>query len=729
MGPFFSHRLRVLKIILAGIFVLFAGRLFELQVLRHDEFAETARAQHQKRTILDARRGKILVHKNALTDELSPVATNNTLQMLFVDPLVVAYPRYTPKKPLDEQDRGDARQVAKILAPLLIQGHCDPFSGCILSLDANEWTDTQRLLVDTYERELFTQISEIERSRVILLEDVAESRGMEIRDLNLSGIDVIGGRVTADPTRISDVENTADELAPLLGVESRMIRDWLTRRYRRYSEIAHKLTPEISTKIAELKSDDQYREILRGVQLRDEHWRYYPEKSLAAQVLGFVDREGSGQYGIEGRFDYDLRGRTGLITGATNVRGQQIFGAGLGILRAEDGADIVLSIDRVIQSAVERILLEDIQQYDADAGQVIVIDPQTGKILAMSHAPTFDPNEFGEVYATFEVPAEQAEREAEDETFNHRIPTIKTDDGQLFRYFNIWGPAVFRNRIVSDEYEPGSVIKALTMAAALNSDEVTPTTTYEDTGPVEVDEFEIKNADEKYLGTTTMIDVINRSLNTGIAFLTQKMGAQMVYDYFKNWGFGQYTDIQLDGETQGQLEHWHDWEASELVTRGFGQGMTASPLQVALSIGSLANGGYLMKPMLVEEIRGADGNVKKFEPERVRRVVSEDSANLLKAMLLNSVTNGMARGARVWGHSVMGKTGTSQTYRNGKAQTGAGTTIASFAGFGPLAEPKFVVLVKLDYPKTSQWGSETAAGTFRRVADFLFDYYNVPPEN
>jgi len=207
------------------------------------------------------------------------------------------------------------------------------------------------------------------------------------------------------------------------------------------------------------------------------------------------------------------------------------------------------------------------------------------------------------------------------------------------------------------------------------------------------------------------------------------MGAQMVYDYFKNWGFGEYTGIQLNGETAGQLEHWKEWEASELVTRGFGQGMTASLLQVALAYGSLANGGYLMKPILVEKIKKTDGDIKTFEPERVRRVISEHTADLLKAMLLNSVEKGVARGARVWGHSVMGKTGTSQTYRHGKAQTGAGTTIASFAGFGPMDTPKFVILVKLDYPKTSQWGSETAAGTFRRIAEFLFDYYNVPPEN
>jgi cell division protein FtsI/penicillin-binding protein 2 len=266
------------------------------------------------------------------------------------------------------------------------------------------------------------------------------------------------------------------------------------------------------------------------------------------------------------------------------------------------------------------------------------------------------------------------------------------------------------------------------MAAAINADEVTPRTTFNDNGPVEVDEFKIRNSDEEYRGPTTMIEVINRSLNTGIAFITRKMGAQMLYEYLKNFGFGQFTDIEIDGEAKGQLEFWQDWAESELITRGFGQGFTASPLQVAMAYGALANGGYLMKPLLIEKIISPEGAEEVFEPERIRRIISEDTYQTIKAMLLSSVDNGVARGAGVRGHSVMGKTGTSQTYKNGKALTGLGTTITSFAGFGPYDDPQFVILVKLDHPKTSQWGSETAAGTFRRIATFLFDYYQIPPE-
>ncbi|MBT3349308.1 penicillin-binding protein 2 [bacterium] len=724
----FSQRIKFLKIFFAVIFLIFAVRLVDLQLIRHDEFAAEANAQHLKKSIIPARRGKILVRKNYFSDELTPLATNHTMQMLFADPLVLAYPKYNPKLPLEKQDRGNPALAAKILAPLLVNSHCDKIDGCAIKPDESQWNAVERKIVETYEQELRKILEEAERRRVVLMTDVNDLRTAEIGLLQLPGISVKNATLIADPVKIFDVTRTAEQLAPLIGVSQNQLELWISRRPKRYVEITHKIVPELSQKIAALKSDPASRDVLRGIQLRDEYWRFYPEKSLGAQVLGFVDNQGSGQYGIEGRFDLDLRGESGIISGATSVSGQQILGKDLGIQQARDGSDLVLSIDRIIQGEVEKILAEDTQKYEADFGQVIVVEPKTGKILAMVHSPTFDPNNFGDVFTKFEIPAEQEEMDRADENFKQRIPTIATATGQFFRYFNLWGPTVFRNKIVSDEYEPGSVIKAFTMSAALNTDEITPQTTFEDIGPVEVDEFEIKNSDGEYHGTTTMIELLDRSLNTGIAFVTQKMGAKMLYEYFENFGFAQYTDIQIDGEARGQLEHWKNWEASELVTRGFGQGISSSPLQVAMAFSSLANGGYLMKPLLVEKIIEPNGDEEIFEPERVRRVISEETYQTIKAMLLSAVENGTGRGARVFGHSVMGKTGTSQTYRHGEALTGEGTTIASFAGFGPFDNPRFVVLVKYDYPEYSPWGSETAAITFRRVSTFLFDYFKIPPE-
>ncbi len=728
MEKSFQIRVRILKIFFAGIVLIFGIRLFYLQILKYDDYAAEAKAQHEKRSILPARRGKILVKKNYLSNELVPLATNNTLKMLFIDPLILNYPKYNKNLPISKQKKtGDPEKVAKLLAPLLINSHCEETEGCSLKFDLEELSPLEKMAIDIYKQELTKIFSEIEKRKIVIFTDISESRAKTLLDLKIRGIFIENNNVIIDPTLISSPTEIAEKIAPLLGLDKDKLVPSITRRIKRYVEITHKIVPEIADKIISLKKNPKFREILRGVQLRDEHWRYYPEKQLGAQVLGFVDNQNTGQYGIEGRFNDILKGQAGEIMGAINTHGQRIFSKDFILKKARDGADIVLSIDRIVQGEVDRILQNDLNYFRADFGQIIVINPETGEIIAMANAPSFNPNEFSDVFSKYEIDPNQEQADREDETFNQRIPTIEIA-GKLFRYFNTWGPQVFRNKIISDEYEPGSVIKALTMAAALNSDEVTPQTTYNDSGPIKVDKFEIKNSDEVYAGETTMIDVINRSLNTGMAFVTRKMGRELFYQYLKNWGFGQYTDIELDGEARGKLEFWQDWAESELITHGYGQGFTASPLQVAMAFASLANGGYLMKPLLVKEIHHPNGEIETFNPERVRRVISEKTYQTIKAMLLNSVDNGVARGARVKGYTVMGKTGTSQTYHNGKALRGEGTTITSFAGFAPIKHPKFVVLVKYDYPKRSQWGSETAARTFQKVAKFLFSYYKIPPD-
>jgi cell division protein FtsI/penicillin-binding protein 2 len=724
----FQSRIRALKILFGGILLIFGVRLFDLQILQYDDFAAEAKSQHEKKSVLPARRGKIFVKKNYLSDDLVPLATNNTLQMMFIDPVVLNYPNFNKNLPISEQKKtGNPAKAAELLAPLLINSHCEETDGCQIKVDAENLSSLEQKAIEIYQKELEKIFFEIEKTEVIIFTDIAKLRGEQILELKLRGVYIKNNNVIIDPTQISSPEDVASQISPLLGLDKEKVAKSIVRRVKRYVEIVHKIVPEISEKIIKLKKDPKFREILRGIQLRDEHWRYYPEKQLASQVLGFVDSSKIGQYGIEGRFDSDLKGKAGEILGSTNTRGQRIFGKDFTLKKAQDGSDVVLSIDRVVQGEVERILQEDLQDFRADFGQVIVVNPETGEIIAMANAPSFNPNKFSDIFTKYEIDPNQESADREDETFNKRIPTI-TIDNKFYRYFNTWGPFVFRNKIITDEYEPGSVIKALTMSAAINSDEVSPQTTYNDNGPIEVDSFEIKNADEIYDGDTTMIEVINRSLNTGIAFITRKMGKQLFYEYLKNFGFGQYTDIELDGEVKGKLEFWQDWAESELITRGYGQGFTASPLQVAMAFSSLANGGYLMKPLLVKEIRHPDGKIEKFNSERVRRIISEKTYQTIKAMLLNSVDNGVARGARIPGYTVMGKTGTSQTYRNGKALRGEGTTITSFAGFSPIKHPKFVILVKYDHPQKSQWGSETAARTFRKVTKFLLSYYKIPPD-
>lgn len=728
MSREFAERLKFLKYFFLVVFLIFVVKLFSVQVMEHDYYAAEAKAQHEKRSVLPARRGRILVRKNRHTEETTPLATNNTLKMLYVDPLLLSYPKYDTKTPLNEQERGNPVLAAQLLAPILINAQCEKIEGCEINTNPEEWSAVEAATIAAYQEELATIFNQIEVDRVVIDTNLANSTLVQIRSLGLAGIFIEEEMVIANPTLIADPAIAAKALGDVLNLNKEKLEYRLTRRYRRYQEITRKIVPEVSAEIEKIKKIPQYRDVLRGIALQDEYWRYYPERKLASQTLGFVDSSGNGQYGMEGRFDHELRGKEGFIFGATTTTGQRIVsGDNLGLIHAQDGADILLTIDRVLQGEVERILAEDLQTFDADFGQVIVMNPQNGHILAMAHAPSFDPNEFGQVYSSYEITPEQEDDDRLDEEFNQRIETMQVD-GKYYRYYNDWGPRVFQNKVVTDTYEPGSVVKAFTIAAAINASEITPATTYDDYGPVEVEEFEIGNSEDVYNGAgTSMLTVLQKSLNTGIAFITQKMGSQVMYEYLRNFGFDQYTDVELDGENPGKLEFWKDWSPSELVTRGFGQGFTATPLQVVTAFSALANGGYLMKPILVEEIRYSDGTVQVMQPEIIRRVVSGKTAETVKAMLLSTIDKELRR-SRVAGHTVMGKSGTSQTYRNGKPLEGEGTTIASFAGFGPVNDPRFVVLVKYDYPRTSQWGSSTAGLTFQRIMEYGFNHYDIPPD-
>lgn len=213
-----------------------------------------------------------------------------------------------------------------------------------------------------------------------------------------------------------------------------------------------------------------------------------------------------------------------------------------------------------------------------------------------------------------------------------------------------------------------------------------------------------------------------------MTFVSKKIGPSLFYNYLKKFGFLDRTDIEFDNETIGKIEYFEDWTESELATHAFGQGLTVSMVQLANAFSTIANGGLLMKPHIVEEIRHDNGNITRTDPQQIRRVLSEDTAAKMTAMLTYSSENGVAQSAKVKGHFIAGKTGTAQTYKNGKALSGIGTTIASFVGYGPINNPQFVVVIKFDHPKLSEWGNTTAAPTFTKIAEFLFDYYNIPPD-
>lgn len=421
--------------------------------------------------------------------------------------------------------------------------------------------------------------------------------------------------------------------------------------------------------------------------------RVYPEGTLAAHVIGFVgkDDEGNniGRYGIEGFWQEEIAGKLGYFSGVRSAAGKLIPLAGKKIKPAADGADILLTIDRTLQYKACNILAESAEQYKAESASLVIMDPKTGAIRALCNTPNYNPN-----------------------TYN-KVASITT----------------YNNNAIFTPYEPGSIFKPITMAAAINEGAVEPHTRFEDTGSVEANcQKEIRNADGKIYGETDMIGVLENSINTGMVFVVEQLGKKIFREYVKQFGFGVKTGIGLDTEVTGVIDTLWRSNRDELdcyaATGSFGQGITATPLQMVNAFSTIANGGMQMKPYIVEEVRYPDGKVEKYTPQVVDTILSPRAASLVSGMLVNVIDSGQAGGAKVPGYYIAGKTGTAQIAERGEYLQGSYNH--SFVGFGPIDDPAFTMIVKFEKPEP-RFSASTAAPTFGKIAKFIMEYYGIPP--
>jgi cell division protein FtsI/penicillin-binding protein 2 len=732
------------------VFLILLARLFQLQIIKGKEYSDIAQTQHFGSITLPAKRGEILV-RDTHSGELSKLATNTTLDLIYVDPMIAGDKVQIAKKlaPLlftrkeyddcltdpkncayDPQQQPDLNSTTPLETPWAIDGNADK----IVQVNTSELqSKTYPQMVDEVAATILRKISKSEVDFVVLKNDADQNLMADVVNEHLPGVftDASKFMVTADPTLIPDngVKGVAKILSKILNQPESDLETQLTRRKVRYVFLKNKLEPDISRKIEDMD--------LKGVVLVPEHWRYYPEGSLAAHVIGFLSHDGTGQYGIEGYFNTDLEGKQGTIYASKDPFGRQITVTDSEIVNAVDGDSVVLTLDRIIQKKVEEVIQDAVQKYKADSGQVIVMNPYTGAIIAMANFPTFDPNNYTDAYTLRPV--------GKDEQIDFTVPLFKMDethkyvsltdeernDPTLAKYMfaNKFGPGVFKNKTVSEVYEPGSAFKPIVMSSALDAKEVEPQTTFIDDGPLKIDDFTIKNSTNQYWGKTTMTQVLEKSLNTGMSWVAKQLGKELMYKYLQAFGFGEYTNILLEGEAKGRLDYYKQWSKAQLLTQSFGQGIIVTPLQMAVAWSALANGGKLVQPYIVESVIKGD-QVVKTDPQIIRRVISEEASSLISSMLVSSVRNGYAHKAAIPGYLIAGKTGTSQIAgKNGKYEVGGnGTTVTSFGGFIAF-NPQFVVIVKLDRPRIGEdtWGENTAAPAFRDIAEFLINYYNIQP--
>ncbi len=718
---------------------------------------EIVQTEQQGYTLLPSRRGEILI-EDYHSNETYKLATNTTLNMIYADPTLIDDPTTvgTTLAPLlfdlDVEKELDVKRIEDEIKAL--EEITDPLLKQEAASKIKMKSDDE--LKQSFQDNLIAILSAKIRDVILITEGLDAQTADEIKALSLSGIEVSdSGNLFAYPTKITDNAGTAKALAKVFNTDEKVMKSTLIGK-NRYVILKRKLEPEISKQIEAILEKDREDYLdeagkkidaplkFLGIRMKEEYFRFFPEGSLAAQVLGYVNSAGDGQYGIEGTFNDILKGQDGIFTSQIDANGNQITVGDSVIEEAIDGANVTLTIDRAVQLEVEKLLEAGVKKFEADSGQAIVLNPKTGEVIAMAQSPTFNPNIYGDVFDKYVISLTEDQKEnlysvGEGEDVKYwlyiqkdpqiRIELFRDKDNPdvYYAYKNIYGPEVYKNKMLNEVFEPGSIFKPLAMAAAVDAGEVEPNTTYVESGPVKVDDYEIHTYDDVYHGVQTMTQVLEHSSNVGMVFVAQKLGRTLFYNYLKAFGFTERTEIGLEDEVLGQLAPPDTWADSELVTKAFGQGITVTPIQMAQAFTSISNNGVMMQPMLIKKIEYANGKTEDFEPRIVRQVLTSETSQKLTAMMVATAVNGYTF-LKIPSHYFAGKSGTAQTYKFGKALSGRGTTIASYVGFGPIDDPKFLILIKLDHPRTNEFGANTSGHIFIDIATYLYDYYNIPPD-
>jgi cell division protein FtsI (penicillin-binding protein 3) len=492
------------------------------------------------------------------------------------------------------------------------------------------------------------------------------------RDMQALAVNTLEYRVGASPNLISDKRGVATQLAGALNLNELETLQKLNTNAP-WVLLAPRVSAEIGQRVQALN--------IFGVRLEPVPRRSYPQGTLAAHVVGFVGGDLQGYYGVEGFYQNDLAGRE---------REERISNIPFVLpedRREDHGADIILTIDRDIQFLAESELQRAITESGSTSGTIIIMNPRNGDILAMANYPSFDPN----------------------------------------AYFSVSNPNQLINPAISEQYEPGSVMKVLTIAAALELGVISPYDTYVDQGFLEAGGIRVENWDRQAHGVVDMTGVLVQSLNVGAATVSLRTGPMTYYGKLRDFGMGRPTGIDLQGEAPGTMyvpgdENYSD---SQLLTNSFGQGIAVTPLQMLVAVSAIANDGLMMQPHVFREL--IDGDRRQVsEPSTLGRPVSQETARIVTDMMVAVVREGLDGNASVPGYTIAGKTGTAQIPSPVGYEPNA--SIASFIGFLPADDPQVSVLIKLDRP-SGYWGSQVAAPVFRRLAERLVILMKIPPDD
>jgi len=478
-------------------------------------------------------------------------------------------------------------------------------------------------------------------------------------------------------TLVENIEKSEEEKKLLMAE----FEELLTKQGLVWVPLAHKIKTQDKEKLERIK--------VPGIGFEPEEERIYPEASSAAHLVGFVGKneegEDVGYFGLEGFYNFLLAGKEGFLSREEDALGSPILLEAFRKVEPREGASLLTHIDKKIQYIIEKKLSDGVKKYKAEGGMVVVMNPTNGAIMGMASYPNFDPN-----------------------------------------FYWKYNDSLFVNPVISYGFEPGSVFKVIVMAAALDSGKVKDTTICDIcNGPVVIGKYTIHTWNDVYHPNSNMVDVIVNSDNVGMVFVVKKLGKENLLSYLKKFGFGEKTGIDLQGEAKSFLKKEEDLSEIDTATIGFGQGILVTPIQLISAVSAIANSGVMMKPQVVDKIIG-NGWEKDIEPEVASIPITPQTAEVIKAMMVEAAKRGESKWTHIRGFKVAGKTGTAQIPIEGHYDPEK--TMASFVGFAPYDDPKFVMLVTLRKPTTSIWASETAAPLWYSIANDLFLHFGIQPE-
>jgi cell division protein FtsI/penicillin-binding protein 2 len=486
----------------------------------------------------------------------------------------------------------------------------------------------------------------------------------------------------ANPKLIKDPKSLSQSLGDIFKSDPASYSAQLHLPDRVWVPLQQNIPQDIKEKVEKMN--------LPGIGFEETPTRFYPEASMAAQLLGFVGKddqgENKGYFGIEGYYDRQLRGRIGQVTVVRDAFGRPIFSKLNGNSGQQDGRSVKLHIDRTIQFLLEEKLRNGLQQYGAESGMAAVMDPKTGNILAMASFPSFDERSYWDYDAS-----------------------------------------LYKNPLITNVYEPGSTLKPLIMAAALDKGRVKPETTCPICGaPVQIGDYAIHTWNNEYTDHLNMIDTIIHSDNTGMVYVSKLLGFDTMMSYLHKFGIGSMTNIDLQGEfAPGLTEQKKVWYPVDVATVSFGQGIDVTPIELLDGFSAIANSGVRMEPHIVASIQTSDGKTISIPPKQLDQPISDRTAKVMTEILVETVNKGEANFARLKGYRIAGKTGTASIAKDGRYDPNQ--TIASFIGFAPADNPKFSMLVIVNKPTSSIYGAETAAPIFFDIARDILAHYNIAP--